>query len=295
MTSPTQPPRAPRVGVAIATRDRCAELAAVLERLRALPERPPVVVADNGSRDGTPARIRARFPDVRVLELGENRGAGARTAAVEALATPDVAFSDDDSWWAPGALTRAADLLDAHAGVALVAARVVLGLDERIDPMCERMLKSPLGALAGTWPFVLGFIACGAVVRRAPFLDVGGFREPCRIGGEEELVALDLASRGWSLVYAHEVIAHHHPSALRNRTARRRDLLRNRLRTAWLRRPIGPALRETCCVVRRGIREQEARGALMDVALESPRLAGGRRVVPQDVELQLARLAEGGS
>jgi GT2 family glycosyltransferase len=270
-------------------------LCATLARLAALPERPAVIVVDNASADGTAEAISDEHPDVMLVRLERYAGAHARTVGAAAVATPYVAFSDDDSWWAPGALARAADLLDAHAGVALLAARVVLGPDERIDPMCERMLKSPLGTLAGAWPFVLGFIACGAVVRRAPFLDVGGFREPCRIGGEEELVALDLASRGWLLVYVHEVIAHHHPSALRNRTARRRDLLRNRLRTAWPRRPIGSALRETCCVVRRGIREQEARGALVNVALESPRLAGGRRVVPQDVELQLARLAEGGS
>ena len=108
MPAPHEPVAAPRVGVAIATRERRAELEGVLERLLGLPERPPVVVADNGSRDGTPAAIRARFPAVEVIELGENRGAGARNAAVAALGTPYVAFSDDDSWWAPDALSRAA-------------------------------------------------------------------------------------------------------------------------------------------------------------------------------------------
>jgi GT2 family glycosyltransferase len=88
MTAPSDGSAGPRVGVAIATRERRAELEAALERLLALPERPAVVVADNGSRDGTPAAIRARFPAVEVLELGENRGAGARNAAVRARATP---------------------------------------------------------------------------------------------------------------------------------------------------------------------------------------------------------------
>src|SRR4051812_15587876 len=98
MTHGTATPE-PRVGVAIATRERGAGVASPrrgrygalvgpLGRRRARPERPPVVVADNGSRDGTPDRVRARFPGLRVLELGENRGAGARNAAVEALGTP---------------------------------------------------------------------------------------------------------------------------------------------------------------------------------------------------------------
>src|SRR4051794_11344477 len=137
---------APPVGVAIATRERPAELERTLERLLALPERPPVVVADNGSRDGTLARIRARFPDVAVLELGENRGAGARNAAVEALGTPYVAFSDDDSWWAPGALAHAAALFDAHPRLGLLAARILVGPGERLDPVCAAMERSPLPA-----------------------------------------------------------------------------------------------------------------------------------------------------
>src|SRR5512135_2103047 len=41
------------VTVVIATRNRAQELGHTLERLAGLPERPPVVVVDNSSRDGT--------------------------------------------------------------------------------------------------------------------------------------------------------------------------------------------------------------------------------------------------
>ena len=45
-----------------------------LRSLRALEPAPDhVLLVDNGSTDGTPARVRAEFPDVEVLELGENR------------------------------------------------------------------------------------------------------------------------------------------------------------------------------------------------------------------------------
>src|SRR3954447_26031524 len=245
-------PSAPRVGVAIATRERCAELAGVLERVRALPERPPVVVADNGSRDGTPARIRARFPDVEVLELGENRGAGARNAAVEALDTPYVAFCDDDSWWAPGSLARAAELFDAMPRLGLLAARILVGPDERLDPVCAAMEGSPLRAGEGTpGRPVLGFVCCGAIVRRAAYLGVGGFDARYGIGGEERPLAIDLAAAGWELRYVPDLVAHHHPAGGGARPGRRAAMLRNEVWSAWLHRPAGGAARRTADPLRR--------------------------------------------
>src|SRR5438132_253721 len=124
----------PRIGVVVATRDRCEELLRALDRLAGLPERPRVVVVDNGSTDGTPERVRAAHPEVELLAQERNLGAAARTAGVIAAGTRYVAFCDDDSWWEPGALAAAADLLDAHGDVALLAARVVLE-GGRLEPV----------------------------------------------------------------------------------------------------------------------------------------------------------------
>src|SRR4051794_39150721 len=262
MTSAEHLIDAPRIGVAIATRERHDELVGVLERLRALPERPPIVVADNGSRDGTPARIRARFPDVTVLELGENRGPGARNAAIEALATPYVAFCDDDSWWAPGALTRAAEIFDAAPRMGLLAARILVGPDERLDPVCAAMERSPLFAGDGApGRPVLGFVCCGAIVRRAAYLGVGGFDARYGIGGEERPLAIDLAAAGWDLRYVPELVAHHHPAGGGVRPGRRAAMLRNEVWSAWLHRPAGAALRRTVGLLRRsGARPHTAAG-----------------------------------
>ncbi|MEA2254407.1 MAG: hypothetical protein QOG35_452, partial [Solirubrobacteraceae bacterium] len=169
--------------VVIATRDRRERLLATLARLAALDERPPVVVVDNGSRDGTPAAVREGFPQVEVLALAADRGAGARNVALRALDAPYVALCDDDSWWAPGALTRAAAAFERAPRLAVVAARVLVGARERLDATCALMARSPLGTrpdLPG--PRVLGFVACGAVVRRSAVLGVGGFDERYGIG-----------------------------------------------------------------------------------------------------------------
>jgi GT2 family glycosyltransferase len=280
---------ASRVGVAIATRERRAELEGALERLLALPERPPVVVADNGSRDDTPARIRARFPDVAVLELGANRGAAARTAAVEVLATSYVAFSDDDSWWAPGALDRAAAMFDANPRLGLLAARILVGPGERLDPVCAVMERSPLRAGdGGPGRPVLGFVACGAIVRREAYLEVGGFDARYGIGGEERPLAIDLAAAGWELRYVPDVVAHHHPaSGGQLRPGRRAAELRNEVWSAWLHRPAGAALRRTAGLVRRSGPGRHTAAGLAQALRGALWVARERRVVPADIERAL--------
>src|SRR5271165_5075939 len=76
---------------------------------------------------------------------------------------------------------------------------------------------------------LLGFLAGASVIRRSAFLEVGGFESRFFIGGEEELLALDLATRGWSLRYVPELVVHHHPSPNRDAASRRWHLLRNAL------------------------------------------------------------------
>jgi GT2 family glycosyltransferase len=220
-----------RIAVVMITRDRRAETVSSLARLRGLPERPHVVVVDNGSSDGTPRAVTSAFApqEVTLIAAGTNLGAAGRNLGVRAAGTPYVAFADDDSWWAPGALRRAADLLAAHPGLALLQGRILVGPGEEPDPVCEAMARSPLPATA-TGPGILGFVACGAVVRADAFLDAGGFAAPFGVGGEEERLAIDLADAGHELAYVPEVVAHHHPSAVRDPASRRRRLAVN---AAW--------------------------------------------------------------
>ena len=231
--------------VVIVTRDRREDLLRTLARLADLPERPEVVVVDNGSSDGTPAAVASARPAVRLLALDADRGAAARTVGVLAADGPYVAFCDDDSWWGAGALARARDLLDAHPAVGLLAARVLLP-DGEPDPTCAAMAASPLPsrpALPG--PRVLGFIACGAVLRRDAYLATGGFHPRWGIGGEELPLAAGLADRGWDLVYASELVAHHHPSGRRDPGRRVAVAARNDLWSAWTLLGAGQALRAT--------------------------------------------------
>jgi GT2 family glycosyltransferase len=242
-------PAPPDVTVVVISHNRRADLLASLPRHEA-----PVVLVDNGSTDGTAKAVRQAYPKVSVLALDRNHGAWGRTIGAAHAGTPFVAFADDDSWWAPGSLARAVEIMRAHPRLALLNARIVVGADERLDTICEEMASSPLGTapdLPG--PSLLGFVACAALVRTEAFEAVGGFDPVVRFPGEEERLALDLATAGWGLAYVDEVTVHHHPSPRREAPElRQAGISRSRLLTALMRLPLGDVARVVVGAVRSG-------------------------------------------
>jgi GT2 family glycosyltransferase len=280
----------PRVTVVMITRDRRDQVLNSLHRLQEDSPQAPVVLVDNASSDGTVDAVRSRFPQVTVLPQPVNLGAPARTVGVRAARTPYVAFSDDDSWWAPGALERAADHFDAAPRLGLLAARILVGAQQRLDPTCLAMADSPLPVLDDLpGRSVLGFIACGAIVRRSAYLQVGGFNPVVFFLGEETVLAQDLAAAGWGLAYVDDVMAHHHPQAGSGRTGRRRLQTRNWLLSSWLRRPLSVAGRDTWALIR-GSADPEIRGALRDAVRLSAAAWAQRCVLPPEVEADVRAL-----
>jgi N-acetylglucosaminyl-diphospho-decaprenol L-rhamnosyltransferase len=274
------------VTVVVATRNRCRQLMRHLPRHSA-----PVVLVDNASDDGTPDLVSRRFPDVTVIRLQENLGAAARTIGVAAAGTPYVAFADDDSYWDGDALDRAAAAFDAYPRAALLAGRILVGDRARLDPICEEMASAPLGVepdLPG--PSVLGFLACAAVVRRGPYLAEGGFEPRLHVYGEEALLAMDLAARGWGLAYMPSLVVRHLPEPHgRDPRARRRRQARNDLLTTWLRRPAGVGWHSAV----RQLRDRDGRAGLLDALGHLPWVLRHRRPLPSHVEAAVRTLQDG--
>jgi GT2 family glycosyltransferase len=275
------------VTVVVASRNRRDDLLASLPRHEA-----PVVLVDNASTDDTVAAVREAHPEVTVLTLEHNVGARARTVGVERAGTEFVAFADDDSWWAPGDLARAVDLLRAHPRCALINARILVGPEERLDPICTELAESPLTPpvdLPG--PAVLGFVACAAIVRTAAFDEVGGFDAVVRFPGEEERLALDLAAAGWGMAYVEDLVVHHHPSPKRHSPDQRRAAIwRSRLLTAVMRLP----LREVARLYLRALRDGTAgRTGLVHGLRDVPAAVRGRRPIPAQLQEQRRLLGQG--
>lgn len=284
---------AERVTVSILTYNRAPELGATLERTLATAEGADVLVVDNGSTDETPHVLREYAGRVRHIRLADNRGAAGRNIGVSLSTTPYVALCDDDTWWAAGSLAAAAAALDAHPDVAVVTARVLVGPEEREDPACAEMQHSPLSGRPGLpGPPILGFLAGASMVRRRPFLAEGGFDPRFFLGGEERLLAVDLATEGWWMVYLPGATVHHHPSAARDAAGRRALLARNDLWFSWLRRPLGSALRTTGRILARACVDRDVRRGVLSAAEGISWVAHDRSVVPVEVERALRLVAD---
>jgi len=279
-----EPGTPPDVAIVVASRNRRDDLLASLPRHEA-----PVVLVDNASSDDSVAAVREAHPEVSVLTLDRNVGARARTVGVAQAGTTFVAFADDDSWWAPGDLARAVAIMRAHPRLALLNARILVGPEERLDPVCAEMAASPLGTapdLPG--PSLLGFVSCAALVRAEAFAAVDGFDPVVRFPGEEERVAVDLAAAGWGLAYVDEVTVHHHPSPRRDAPGPRRAAIwRSRLLTALMRHP----WRDVSGLVTTAVRSGRGLHGLLRALPDVPAALRRRRPLPAQILADLRLLA----
>ncbi|MBN3814135.1 glycosyltransferase, partial [Paraburkholderia sp. Ac-20347] len=169
------PRTGPRVTVVVLTRNHVRQTIDTVARLTALPEHPYVIVADNGSTDSTVSLLASLFPQVRIVQALGDLGMAGFNRAISLAPTEYVACCDDSTWFAPGALARAALLLDEHPQVAVLNARVV-GDDEReIHPACLMLHATSPGADEQPGPTLAGYMAGACIVRTAVFRALGGY------------------------------------------------------------------------------------------------------------------------
>jgi GT2 family glycosyltransferase len=194
----------------------------VLRALRAQTAAAEVVIADNGSTDGSAELIRGEFPEVRLLELGENLGFGrALNRAIEAHPADAVILLNNDTEPEPRFVEALLDGLgpgvDSVAGVLLqerapelidsagvLADRTAMGFDH--------LHGEPATVLASA-PDPLGPTGGAALYRREAFAAVGGFDERIFLYYEDLDLALRLAAAGGRCRLAPEARALHAYSA----------------------------------------------------------------------------------
>jgi N-acetylglucosaminyl-diphospho-decaprenol L-rhamnosyltransferase len=184
-----------------------------------------VVIADNGSRDGTPEQAVERYPGTRLLRTGANVGYGTAVNMAVATVPPDQEFiliANPDVTWGPGSIDALTDavgrwpraatlgpLIRDPDGSVYPSARhlpslirggmhAVVGFAWKANPWSkayrqERQEPSerPVGWLSGS---------C-LLVRRKAFDAIGGFDERYFMYMEDVDLGDRLGRAGWLNVY----------------------------------------------------------------------------------------------
>jgi GT2 family glycosyltransferase len=102
-----------------------------------------ILIADNNSRDGSPAMLREEFPEVHLIETHANLGfAGGNNVAMRLARGRYVLLLNSDAFFQPGALQLALDHMDATPKAGLGGARLI-GEDGGWQPSA-RIFPTPL-------------------------------------------------------------------------------------------------------------------------------------------------------
>ena len=177
-----------------------------------------IVVVDNGSSDGSLEYLHGRYPSVRVLSFGENRGfAAAYNAAVDACDTEFVAFLNNDTRVDAGWLTELVSAAERH-GAASVASKMLDWTGQTVDfagglvSMFGHSWQRDIGQPAST-PHSEDrlLFACGGsmLISREAFQEAGGFDADFFAYFEDVDLGWRLSLLGYDNVLAPRAITYH--------------------------------------------------------------------------------------
>jgi N-acetylglucosaminyl-diphospho-decaprenol L-rhamnosyltransferase len=233
-----------------------------LRHLRAQTHDHRVIVVDNGSTDDTRARLRAEWPDLRLVCVEANRGfPKACNLGVAAGSGEIVVLLNNDVDCRPDFLERlVAPLREERVGS---VASLVLRADERsVDSAgvtadvtlagFQRLHGAPLEHAQGERPLLTGPEGTAGAYRRRAWEQVGGLDETIPAYMDVLDLALRLRDAGWATACALDAIGVHLGSATYGAPSRRLAgfgrgyLLR---RYGVLRGRAGPRALLTECVV----------------------------------------------
>jgi GT2 family glycosyltransferase len=199
-----------------------------------------IIVADNGSTDGSVEMARVEFPRVLVIETGSNLGYGrANNLAFEHTRGRYFLVLNSDTEVQPGAFSTQRDFLDAHPETGATGARLIypdgrpqtsFGCDPSFKGIFDEQfgidkLRSRLRPAVSTQndeaetsgdksPHEVEQI-CGACqfVRREAYAQVGGFDPAYFMYHEDVDLNIRLRRAGWKLYFMPDARIVHHLGA----------------------------------------------------------------------------------
>lgn len=250
------------LSIIIVNWNTCALLTDCLNAIGAHPPSAPVEVwvVDNASADGSADRVRAQFPEIKLIENRENRGfARANNQAVVQCSGDYILFLNSDAFVQADTLNAMLALMEAQPGIGALGPRL-LNPDGSFQASYAKFptLWSEWALLTGLARWTVGSYApsprptpgerahavdwvpgAALMVRRATLAQVGNLDEAYFMYSEETDLCWRMRQAGWEVWYLPEAVVTHigGASSRQRSTESYIQLYRSKLR--FLRRAYG--------------------------------------------------------
>jgi GT2 family glycosyltransferase len=166
-----------------------------------------IIVVENGSSDGSADAIKSKFTDITLIEIKKNCGIPAWNKGFERASGKYLIVLDDDSHIERG-LQESLRYMEENPKVGVLALNVVTG------PYTSEMWQWKDGEN------IVGFIGCGAIIRKETYQKIGGFAEWMLLYVHEWEYALRVINAGYDVRYFDNSKVIHRASKI-NRTSKR--------------------------------------------------------------------------
>lgn len=180
-----------------------------------------VILVDNGSTDGSADYAREYFPEVHLIELGENRGfTGACNAGYHASRGEFVCLLNNDTEADPGWLVAIVAAFDEYPQAGAVATKMLL-FDRRdhFHSAGDYYRVDGIPGNRGVWQRDIGqyerrepvFSACGgaAAYRRTMLEEIGFLDDAFFFSCEDVDLSWRARLAGWEVIYSPEAVVYH--------------------------------------------------------------------------------------
>ena len=179
------------------------------------------ILVDNGSTDGTQAFVRKQFPEVRLLELGQNRGfTGACNAGYAAANGDIIILLNNDTEADPNWLREVVTAFELYPGAGIVAGKMLL-FDRRdhFHTAGDFYRIDGIPGNRGVWQKDVGqfnqveqvFGACGgsSAYRRTLIDEIGFLDDDFFFSCEDVDISWRANLAGWQVLYVPTAVIYH--------------------------------------------------------------------------------------
>lgn len=213
--------------ILITTKNRLADLAFTLEKIKYLLDRKDVecLICDDGSTYDTASFLQTHHPNIKLIQNLKNQGLIYSRNRLLSLVKTDFAISldDDAHFLTENPLESFQNYFEEHSNCGLLALRVFWGL------------KKPKTRVSNEKPErVQGFVGCAHVFRMKAWQDIPDYPAWFIFYGEENFASFQLFKKNWEIHYLPEVLVNHRVDVKARRdNADYTIRLRRSLRSGW--------------------------------------------------------------